>query len=158
MGPGSLLKEAWEMVPILLLLLVGGLIVLQSGVQRPASGHDLRQVVANLTQMLLRVMGYVGVLLACSTLSACGPHWDGEPKERMKDDMLKDEKNKGLRSHPAYSPTHPSSFRLLSYASHTPRAFGSQRILCCWSWSRTGRRDSRIQPASSVGSPGRRRR
>jgi hypothetical protein len=64
MGPGSLLKETWEMVPILLLLVVGGLIALESGVRRPASGYDLRQVAGNLTQMLLRIMGYVGVLLA----------------------------------------------------------------------------------------------
>src|SRR5271157_1242832 len=35
--------------------------------------------------------------------------------------------------------------------NQTPRAFGSQRILCCWSWRRTGRCDSRIHPASSVG-------
>ena len=73
MGLGSLLKEAWEMVPILLLLLVGGLIVLQSGVHRPASGHDLRQVAGNLTQMLLRVMGYVGVLLALQYLIGLRP-------------------------------------------------------------------------------------
>ena len=33
----------------------------------------------------------------------------------------------------------------------TPACVGSQRILCCWSCSRTGSRDSRIQPASSVG-------
>ena len=64
MGAGSLLKETWEMVPILLLLLVGGLIALQSGVHRPASGDYLRQVAGNLKQMLLRIMGYVGVLMA----------------------------------------------------------------------------------------------
>jgi hypothetical protein len=73
MGPGSLLKEAWEMVPILLLLMVGGVIVLQSGVHRPASGHDLRRVVGNLTQMLLRVMGYVGMLVALQYLIGLRP-------------------------------------------------------------------------------------
>lgn len=64
MGPGSLLRETWEVVPILLLLFVGGLIAIQSGVHRPASAYDLRQVAGNLTQMVFRVMGYVGVLLA----------------------------------------------------------------------------------------------
>jgi len=73
MGPGSLLKETWEMVPILLLLSVGGLIALQSGVRRPASGNDLRQVAGNLTQMLLRVTGYVGVLLALQYLIGLRP-------------------------------------------------------------------------------------
>ena len=34
MGPGSLLRETWEVIPILLLLLVGGLIALRSGVRR----------------------------------------------------------------------------------------------------------------------------
>jgi len=73
MGPGSLLKESWEIVPILVLLLVGGLIVLQSGVHRPASGHALRQLVGTLTQMLLRVMSYVGVLLALQYLIGLRP-------------------------------------------------------------------------------------
>jgi hypothetical protein len=73
MGPGSLLKETWEMVPILLLLLIGGLIAVQSGVRRPASGNNLRQVAGNLTQMLIRVMGYVGVLLALQQLVGLRP-------------------------------------------------------------------------------------
>ena len=73
MGPGSLLRETWEMVPILLLLSVGGLIVLQSGVNRTPSGHGLRQVAGNLTQMLLRVIGYVGVFLALQYLIGMRP-------------------------------------------------------------------------------------
>ena len=64
MGPGSLLREVWELVPILLLLLAGSLIALRSGVDRPAQGQNLRQFFGNLYQMLLRVMGYVAVLLA----------------------------------------------------------------------------------------------
>jgi hypothetical protein len=52
------------MVPILLLLLAGSLITLRSGVHRPASSQDLRQFGGNLYQMLLRVMGYVVVLIA----------------------------------------------------------------------------------------------
>ncbi len=68
LGPGSLLKEAWEIVPVLLLLLVGGLIAVQSGVGQMASGRGLRQVAGNLSQMLLRILGYVAVLL---TLQYC---------------------------------------------------------------------------------------
>jgi hypothetical protein len=64
MGPGSLLREAWEAVPILFLLLAGSLIALRSGVDRPASNRNLRQFFGNLYQMLLRIMGYVAVLLA----------------------------------------------------------------------------------------------
>jgi hypothetical protein len=64
LGPGSLLREAWEIVPILLLLLVGGLIAVQSGVRHSGSGQGFRQVVGNLSQIVLRILGYVAVLLA----------------------------------------------------------------------------------------------
>jgi hypothetical protein len=64
MGPRSLLREAWEAVPILLLLLAGSLIALRSGVDRPASSRNLRQFFGNLSEMLLRITGYVAVLLA----------------------------------------------------------------------------------------------
>ena len=64
MGPGSLLREAWEAIPILLLLSVGSLIALRSGVERPTSSRNFRQFLGNLYQMLLRIMGYVAVLLA----------------------------------------------------------------------------------------------
>jgi hypothetical protein len=64
MGPGSLLKEAWEAIPILLLLVVGSLIALRSGADRPESSRNFRQFFGNLYQMLLRIMGYVAVLLA----------------------------------------------------------------------------------------------
>jgi len=64
MGLGSLLREAWEFIPILLLLLAGGLIALKSGVHRPASSRDFWQLAGNLYQMLLRVIGYAAVLLA----------------------------------------------------------------------------------------------
>jgi hypothetical protein len=64
MGPGSLLRQVWEVIPVLFLLLVGSLIALRSGVEQPASGRNFRQIVGNLYQMLLRIMGYVAVLLA----------------------------------------------------------------------------------------------
>jgi hypothetical protein len=68
LGPGSLLREAWEIIPVLLLLLVGGLIAVQSGVRHAWSGQGLRQVAGNLSQMFLRILGYVAVLL---TLQYC---------------------------------------------------------------------------------------
>ena len=64
MGPGSLLREAWEVVPILLLLLAGSLIALRSGVDGRLRAGIVRQFFGNLYQMLLRIMGYVAVLLA----------------------------------------------------------------------------------------------
>ncbi len=70
MGPGSLLREAWEFVPILLLLSVGGLIAVWSGLQRPLTGLGLRQFAVSIGQVLLRVVGYVAVLLALQ-------HWIG---------------------------------------------------------------------------------
>ena len=64
MSPSSVLSEVWEVVPILLLLLAGGLIALRSGADKPASGLDIRQIARNLSQMTFRVAGYVAVLLA----------------------------------------------------------------------------------------------
>jgi hypothetical protein len=64
MSLSSVLSEIWEIVPILLLLSVGGLIALRSGADRPASGRNLRQVARNLSQMILRVAGYVALLVA----------------------------------------------------------------------------------------------
>lgn len=64
MGPGSLLREAWEVVPILFLLMAGGLIALRSGVSEPAPDRNLRQIVGNLSHMVLRIAGYVAVLTA----------------------------------------------------------------------------------------------
>ena len=64
MSLSTVLSEIWEIVPILILLLVGGMIALRSGTDRPASGLNFRQVAGNLSQMVLRVAGYVAVLLA----------------------------------------------------------------------------------------------
>jgi hypothetical protein len=64
MSLSSVLSEVWEIVPIVVLLLVGGLIALRSGTDRPSSGLTLRQIARNISHMLLRVAGYVAVLLA----------------------------------------------------------------------------------------------
>jgi hypothetical protein len=64
MGPGSLLRETWKVIPVLFLLLAGALIALRSGVEKPVSGRNIRQFFGNLSQMLLRLVGYVALLLA----------------------------------------------------------------------------------------------
>jgi CHASE2 domain-containing sensor protein len=64
MGPRSLIREAWEMIPILLLLMAGAMIALKSGVRRSGKSQNLRQVAGNLSQITLRVLGYVALLLA----------------------------------------------------------------------------------------------
>jgi hypothetical protein len=63
MDAGSLVREAWEIVPILLLLVVGVTIAVQSGVQHVTSRRDLRQVVRNLSQIFLRMLAYGAAML-----------------------------------------------------------------------------------------------
>ncbi len=62
-GAGRVFREAWEVVPVSLLLVAGGLIAVRSGVGSATSLRGLRQVVGNLSQILLRILGYVAVLL-----------------------------------------------------------------------------------------------
>ena len=59
----SLIREAWELVPILLLLLVGGAIAIRSGVNHLTSRREFRQVVGNLSQILLRILAYAAAML-----------------------------------------------------------------------------------------------
>ena len=49
--------------PILVLLTVGGLIALKSGVSHVSTGQDFLKVAGNFSQLLLRVAGYVIALL-----------------------------------------------------------------------------------------------
>jgi hypothetical protein len=63
MGTKNLIREAWELVPITLLLVVGVAIAIRSGVQRLATRQDFRQILGNLSQIVLRVLGYVAALL-----------------------------------------------------------------------------------------------
>ncbi len=64
MSLSSVLSEVWEIVPIAILLLAGGLIALRSGDQGSSSAWNLRQIARNISQMVLRVAGYVAVLFA----------------------------------------------------------------------------------------------
>jgi hypothetical protein len=75
MGPGSLLKQAWEFVPILVLLLVGGAIAIPSGVTHLASRQDARKLAGNLTGILLRILGYVVVLSLLHYWIGLRPAW-----------------------------------------------------------------------------------
>jgi hypothetical protein len=63
MGTRNLIRESWELVPISLLFVVGAAIAIRSGVRRIATRQDFRQVMGNLSQILLRVLGYVAALL-----------------------------------------------------------------------------------------------
>ncbi len=49
--------------PILVLLTVGGLIALRSGVSEVSTGQDFLKVASNFSQLLLRVAGYIVALL-----------------------------------------------------------------------------------------------
>jgi hypothetical protein len=63
MDAASSIRRAWELVPILGLLLVGGVIAIRSGVNHLTSRQDFRQVVRNLSQILLRVVAYAAAML-----------------------------------------------------------------------------------------------
>ncbi len=63
MHSGNLIVEAWEIVPILLLLVVGGAIAIPSGVRQLSSVRDARQLVGNLSGILLRLIGYLAALV-----------------------------------------------------------------------------------------------
>ena len=63
MGPTNLIRQAWELVPILLLLLVGGAIAIRSGVRQLTSRQGFRQVLGNFWLICLRVLGYMAAML-----------------------------------------------------------------------------------------------
>jgi hypothetical protein len=64
LSAGHRIKEAWVVIPILLLLFAGCLIAVRSGVERRTSGLDVRQIIRTFWRVLLRLAGYVAVLLA----------------------------------------------------------------------------------------------
>ncbi len=59
--------------PIFLLLVVGAIIALRSGVGQVETGRDYLRIVGNLSQMLLRVAGYVVILLVVQYLIGLRP-------------------------------------------------------------------------------------
>ena len=73
MSPDKVFEGFLIFVPILLLLAVGAIIALRSGVAELETGRDYLQIVGNLSQMILRVVGYVAILLAVQYLIGLRP-------------------------------------------------------------------------------------
>ncbi len=73
MSPDKVIEGSLIFVPILLLLAVGAIIALRSGVGQLETGRDYMQIAGNLSQMILRVAGYVAILLAVQYLIGLRP-------------------------------------------------------------------------------------
>jgi len=73
MSPDKVLEGSLIIVPILFLLGVGAIIALRSGVGELETGRDYLQIAGNLSQMILRVVGYVAILLAVQYLIGLRP-------------------------------------------------------------------------------------
>ena len=73
MSPDKVFEGSLIIVPILFLLAVGAIIALRSGVGELETGRDYRQIAGNLSQMILRVVGYVAILLAVQYLIGLRP-------------------------------------------------------------------------------------
>ena len=73
MSPDKVFEGFLIIVPILFLLAVGAIIALRSGVGELETGRDYMQVAGNLSQMILRVLGYVAILLAVQYLIGLRP-------------------------------------------------------------------------------------
>jgi hypothetical protein len=67
-----MLREAWELVPVLVLLLVGAVIAIKSGLDSHDELAPSRLIAGNVSKMLFRVAGYVVALLALQ--HAIGQH------------------------------------------------------------------------------------
>ena len=73
MSPDKVIEGSLIIVPILFLLAVGAIIALRSGVSELQKGQDYLQIAGNLSQMILRVVGYVAILLAVQYLIGLRP-------------------------------------------------------------------------------------
>lgn len=73
MSPDKVFEGSLIIVPILFLLAVGAIIALRSGVSELETGRDYLQIAGNLSQMILRVVGYVAILLAVQYLIGLRP-------------------------------------------------------------------------------------
>ncbi|MGZ3299588.1 MAG: hypothetical protein ACXVBB_01345 [Isosphaeraceae bacterium] len=73
MSPDKVFEGFLIIVPILFLLAVGAIIALRSGVGELQTGRDYLQIAGNLSQMILRVVGYVAILLAVQYLIGLRP-------------------------------------------------------------------------------------
>ena len=83
MDAGSLIRGAWELVPILLLLLVGGAIAVRSGVHHLTSRQNLRQVMGNrVADPPARCWPTPRPCCCLTNGSGCGPSVGDEPSTR----------------------------------------------------------------------------
>ncbi len=73
MSPDKAFEGFLILGPILFLLAVGAIIALRSGVGELETGRDYLKIVGNLSQMILRVAGYVAILLAVQYLIGLRP-------------------------------------------------------------------------------------
>ncbi|MGA7501035.1 MAG: hypothetical protein WBX00_30250 [Isosphaeraceae bacterium] len=73
MSPDKVFEGSLIIVPILFLLAVGAIIALRSGVGELETGRDYLQIAGNLSHMILRVLGYVAILLAVQYLIGLRP-------------------------------------------------------------------------------------
>jgi hypothetical protein len=73
MSPDKLFEGFLILCPILLLLAVGAVIALRSGVGTLETCRDYLQIAGNLSQMILRIIGYVAVLLVVQYLIGLRP-------------------------------------------------------------------------------------
>jgi hypothetical protein len=73
MSPDKVFEGFLIFGPILLLLAVGAIIALRSGIGELQTGKDYLKIVGNLSQMILRVIGYVAILLAVQYLIGLRP-------------------------------------------------------------------------------------
>ncbi|MGC1721299.1 MAG: hypothetical protein WA746_20120 [Isosphaeraceae bacterium] len=73
MSPDKVFEGSLIIVPILFLLAVGAIIALRSGVGELETSRDYLQIAGNLSQMILRVVGYVAILLAVQYLIGLRP-------------------------------------------------------------------------------------
>ncbi len=73
MSPDKVFEGSLIIVPILFLLAVGAIIALRSGVGELETSRDYLQIAGNLSQMILRVVGYVAILVAVQYLIGLRP-------------------------------------------------------------------------------------
>jgi hypothetical protein len=73
MSLDSIPEGLFILAPIILLLVVGAVIALRSGVHDLSTGQGYLQIAGNLSRMLLRVACYVAILLTLQSLIGLRP-------------------------------------------------------------------------------------
>jgi hypothetical protein len=73
MNPDKVFEGFAILSSIIILVVVGAVIALRSGVGQLNTGRDYLQVAGNLSQMILRIAGYVAILLVLHYLIGLRP-------------------------------------------------------------------------------------